>query len=33
MRKVVKIIEGMKERTGMTYGMICKRLQLSLGEF
>jgi len=33
MRKVVKIIEGMKERTGMTYGMICKRLQLPLASF
>jgi transposase len=29
-RKIVETIEGMKERTGMPYRMICKTLQLSL---
>jgi hypothetical protein len=29
----VEIIEGMKERTGMPYQMICKTLQLSLASF
>ena len=29
----MKIIESMKERTGMCYGMICKTLQLPLANF
>jgi hypothetical protein len=27
----VEIVEGMKKRTGIPYGMICKMLQLPLG--
>jgi hypothetical protein len=32
-RGVVEIVEGMKKRTGIPYGMICKMLQLPLGSF